>query len=118
MAIREFIITAQEVLADQKKFYASTAKINGNWFKVKFTRDCNLSPKSKGMYHLSVDDADISIEKGRKYTKKDGTTGLSNDTIWIKKVVSLTMFTQEEYEERRVSDIKSVFEPNDEEIPF
>ena len=109
MAIKNFVITAKEIIVEKKKFYACTSYVNGRWIKVKFTRDCNNSPKSKGMYHLTVDTAYCSVEKGKTFTKKDGSVGVGNDILWVKKVVELVEFTQAEYDAKRNNDLNDLF---------
>lgn len=89
-------IHSQEIKKDKQSFIASSAEINGKWYKIKFTKDCNLTPKVKGLYDLTINFDDCSVENGKVYRRTDGTTGVANDTIWVQRVIELREYTDEE----------------------
>lgn len=101
-----------------KKFPTCTANVSGKWFKVKFKMECNTTPKQGGMYHLVISKDDISIQKGKQYTRKDGTTGIENPTIWVSNVISLKPYTDEEMKEINRANVDSFFTINEDSIPF
>lgn len=87
---------SQEIKKDKQSFIASSAEINGRWYKIKFTKECNLTPKVKGLYDLTINFDDCSVENGKMYRRSDGTNGVTNDTIWVKRVLELRQYTDEE----------------------
>ena len=93
---RTFRVFAKEVRKENRSFIVCNAQINGRWYKIKFTKTCNETPKIKGLYDVTVDFDNCSIEKGKPYTTADGRTGVANDTIWIKRVEILRMLDENE----------------------
>ena len=94
--IRTIELHAQEVKKDKQSFIASSAEINGKWYKIKFTKECNDMPRVRGLYELVIDFDDCSVEKGKPYTNSKGKQAIANDTIWVRHIVGLRMHTEEE----------------------
>lgn len=94
--IRTITLHAQEVKKDKQTFIACSAEINKKWYKIKFTRECNDSPKIKGLYELVIDFDNCSVEKGKPYTNSKGKQAIANDVIWVRHIVGIRMHTEEE----------------------
>lgn len=94
--IRTIRISASEIKKDKQSFIACSANIGGKWYKIKFTQDCNDSPRAKGLYDLTIDFDGCSIEKGKKFVSSKGNKGVSNDTIWVKYITKIRKLTDEE----------------------
>lgn len=108
--IRTITISAKEIITDtKKKFISCSAKIRDKWFKIKFTQDCNDTPKTKGLYRLTVDLNECSVERGKHYTNKSGKKGVENDTIWVRSVAGLAKYTEEELAERNLAEMNDIF---------
>lgn len=80
---------AREVKTDKNTFIATTAYFNGKWYKIKFRKECAVTPKTKGLYDLTVDLGCCILQKGKAY----------NDTIWVAEVVNLRQYSDEELKE-------------------
>ncbi len=106
---RTIILHTQEIVKDKQKFVAASAEINGKWYKIKFTQNCEGIPKKKGLYELTFNVDNCSVEHGKLYTTKDGETKTANDVIWVKEIVKLREFTKEELEELNRLVFKEVF---------
>lgn len=112
-------IHAQEVNKDGKRFIASSAEIRGKWFKIKFTQECERAPKKRGLYDITFSFDDCSVEKGKRYIKKDGTEGIANDTIWVRKISDIRKYTEEELAKENRAEMAEIFGVDvDEDIPF
>lgn len=116
-------INAKEVQNGNSKFPAFTALLNGKWFKIKFTQECEKSPKTKGVYNLTFDTKNSSIQKGKKFKREDGSEGVGNDTIWIRKIEKVVKYTDEELAEMNAKDVENAIGGfttvgADEELPF
>ena len=61
---------------------------------------------------------DVSIEKGKFYTDKNGVKKQGNPTIWINKVVELSTYTEEELKQIREAKLESVFGDDNKENIF
>lgn len=94
--VRTIILHAQEIKKDKQSFIACSAEINGKWYKIKFTKECDGTPKTKGIYDLTIDFDECSIEVGKKYTTTNGKYGVSNDIIWVRSIVGLRKHSEEE----------------------
>lgn len=94
--VRTITIHSQEVKKDKQTFIASSAEINGKWFKIKFTKECGDGPKTRGLYELTIDLDECSIEAGKRYTNSKGKSGVANDTIWVRHIVGLRKHTEDE----------------------
>lgn len=91
--IRTFTMHSKEIRKDKQVFIANSAEINKKWYKIKFTKDCITVPKTKGLYEVTIDFDECSIEKGKPYTKANGEKGLDQDTIWIRHIVDIHQYT-------------------------
>ena len=116
-------VNVKEVVNGNTKFPSCSAKINGTWFKIKFTQECEKSPKSRGVYNVTFDTRNTSIQRGKKYTNKNGKDGIENDTIWIKKIVSIVKYTEEELAEMNAAEVEKALNgftaiDTNEELPF
>lgn len=93
----------------QKIAICSYVNSKGKWFGVKFKQTCMILPKETGYYLLDTEDKWLSKENGEKYsyTNENGEiiNGVSNDTIWVENVNSLTRDT--EYEEIRKTELNA-----------
>lgn len=107
--VRTIKMSAQEVKRDNKKFIACSAEINGKWYKIKFTQDCINSPKTRGIYELTIDFDECSIEKGKKYENAKGKEGISNDTIWVKCIAGIRKYTEEELKATNRMAMSAIF---------
>ena len=94
--VRTITLHSQEIKKDKQTFIVSSAEINGKWYKIKFTQNCVGYPKEKGLYELTIDFDDCSVEVGKKYTNSRGKSGVANDTIWVRHIVGLRKYTDEE----------------------
>lgn len=116
---KTFMISCKEVKNETQKFIASTAKINGKWYKIKFTKDCELAPRKRGLYDITINLKDVSIEKGKVYINSRGETKLQNDTLWVRNTIKLRKYTEEELIKRNLETLSEVFEvDDDEDLPF
>lgn len=118
--IRTIKIHSQQINKDGKKFIASSAEIGGRWFKIKFTQECNIQPKTKGLYDLTFNFDDASVEAGKKYVKSNGESGVSPITIWVKNVIKLRKYTDEELREDNRAKLAFIFdgEVSGDELPL
>lgn len=117
--VKTFMISCKEVKSDTQKFIASTAKINGKWYKIKFTKDCEVIPRKRGLYDITINLTDVSLEKGKLYTNSRGETKVQNDTLWIKNTLNLRKYTEEELIKRNLESLSDVFEvDSDDDLPF
>ena len=89
---------AREVKLDKNTFIACSACINEKWYKVKFRKDCEVTPKTKGLYDLTVDLGNCTLQKG-KPIEINGKTTYENDTLWVSEVVELRKYTEDEIKE-------------------
>ena len=94
--IRTITLHAQEVKKEKQTFIACSAEINNKWYKIKFTKECDGAPKKKGLYELTIDFDECSVEAGKHYTNSKGKDGVENDTIWVRHIVGLRQHTEEE----------------------
>lgn len=106
---RTLTIYTKEVRKEKQVFFASDAIINGKWYKIKFTKECNKSPKEKGIYELIVSIDSCSLEKGKKYVDKEGISKTENDIIWVREVVNLRKYTEDELKELNRATMIGVF---------
>ncbi len=107
--IRKITLHSREIRKDKQTFIASDAFIGGKWYKIKFTKECERAPKNKGLYELTLNFDDCSLEKGKPYTSKDGEKRLSNPTIWVKDIVKIREFSDEERKEANRLTMAEIF---------
>lgn len=79
---------------------------SGEWFKVKFKKECDGKPSNVGYYTLVVDTKDFSIAKGKKLDNGKN----SNSTIWVHTLISCTkdIAKDKELEEKREREKESI----------
>lgn len=107
--IRTITIHAQEIKKEKQSFIACSAEIGDKWYKIKFTKDCDGTPKRKGLYELTIDFDECSVEKGRAYTNSKGREGVANDTIWVRHIVGLRAYTEEELRAENRMAMNNIF---------
>ena len=107
--LRKIELHAQEIKKEKQSFIACSAQISGNWYKIKFTKDCENAPKKKGIYTLIVNLDDCSLEIGKPYTTKNGKKGISNSIIWVRKIHEITAYTEEDMKNKNRTVLSSVF---------
>lgn len=107
--IRTIKLHAQEIKKDKQTFISCSAEINGKWYKIKFTKDCDNAPKRKGLYELTVNFDNLSREKGKTYTTKDNKKAVSNDIIWVKNIVSIEKYSEEQLAEENRLEMSEIF---------
>lgn len=107
--VRTILIHTQEIKKEKQSFPASSAEINGKWFKIKFTKDCDGAPRTRGLYDLTIDFDECSIEKGKMYTTSNGEQKKSNDTIWVRHIVGLRKYSEEELKKANRMAMENVF---------
>lgn len=90
---------AREVKTDKNTFIATTANFNGKWYKIKFRKECAVTPKTKGLYELTVDLGCCTLQKGKVYQETTDGTKAENDTIWVAEVINLRKYSDEELKE-------------------
>ena len=106
--VRTITLHSQEVKKEKQTFIASSAEINGKWYKIKFTQDCEGAPKKRGLYDLTIDFDNCSIEAGKRYTNSKGKSGVANDTIWV----GLRQYTEEELKAANRMAMGNIFGDN------
>lgn len=105
----------KEITKDKQKFFASSAEINGVWYKIKFVKDVKEAPTSKGLYELTIDFDNCSLEKGATYvSKKTGEIVAGNATIWVRKIEAIRKFTEEELKAENRIVFNEIFEGSEE----
>lgn len=107
--VRTITIYSKEVKDGKKTFVVSSAKIGERWYKIKFVQGCAESPKTSGVYNLTIDFDDCSLEKGKPYTSATGRQGISNDTIWVRHIVGLTKYTEDDLKHTNRAVFEGIF---------
>ena len=100
---------AQEIKKDKQSFIACSAEIRGKWYKVKFTKDCENAPKHKGLYDLTIDIDECSIEKGKIVENSKGKEVKTPDIIWVRCIAGITKYSEEKLKEENRTAFGSVF---------
>lgn len=124
--IRTIKLSAKEIKKTDGKgtFISCSAKIGGKWYRIKFTKEANGEPKKRGLYDLTVDDNNCSLQRGRVKTKADGTQYTENDIFWVNKIEALRQYTEEELAEMNRKTMDGVFGAEleelktDDDLPF
>lgn len=114
--IETIVLHAQKVENGNQSFIACSAEIRGRWFKIKFNKTCEGAPTERGLYDLTFNFDDCSVENGRIYTRNNGDTGISNDTIWIKKIIELRKYSETELAEMNRANMCRIFGRESEDI--
>lgn len=107
--VRKIVIHAQEIKKDKQTFIACSSEINKKWYKIKFTKDVTDAPRKKGLYDLTIDFDECSLEKGKQYTNEKGKKGIANDTIWVRHIVALRQYSDDELKALNRVSMGSVF---------
>lgn len=107
--VKTVTVYAKEIKNGNTQFVANTTNINGNWYKVKFTKDCKESIKSRGIYELSAYVDDMSVERGKRGLNAKGKEVTYSPTIWVKSCVLLRKYTDEELKLRDRERMAEVF---------
>lgn len=107
--VKTVTLHAQEVQNDKQKFIACSAQINNNWYKIKFVKECYGAPVSKGLYDLTIDLSECSVEIGKMYTNRNGELVKGNDTIWVKNIAGLRKYTDEELKVINLNKLSEIF---------
>lgn len=107
--VRQITIHSQEIRKDKQSFIASSAEINKKWYKIKFTKECIDAPKTKGLYELTIDFDECSIERGKHYTSSSGKKGISIDTIWVRHIVGIRKYSDEELKAANRLEMSEIF---------
>ena len=87
---------AREIKTEKNSFIAVTSQINGKYYKIKFKKECNNVPRKKGLFHLTLDVDEISVQYSKTYVGKDGKVREENPTIWVDDIIEIKYFTAEE----------------------
>ena len=103
------VIHAQEVKKEKQSFIVSSANINGVWYKVKFNKKCEISPKERGLYDLTINFDDCSVEHGKSYINNNGEYAVGMDTIWVRRVENLRRYTDDEMKDRNREKMSAIF---------
>lgn len=108
--IRTITLHAQEITKGNQRFIACSSEINEKWYKIKFTKACGkVPPTEKGLYELTIDCDDCSVENGKNYTNSKGKTAKANDTIWVRRIVNLRKYTPDELKAENRQVMNAVF---------
>ena len=119
MTQKTFRIYGKEIKTEKNSFIAFSTKINNRYFKVKFTKDVDGVPKRKGVYNLTVNMKDISVQNGAKYEAKDGTIKDGTTTLWIRNLISVNKVSQEILDAENEKTVYELFNgESDEDCPF
>lgn len=123
----KFKLHAREVKYENINFISCSAEIKNRWFKIKFTKDCEVSPQKRGLYDIEINPDECSIVKGGLFFRKDGTQGEENPTIWVRNVVNLRRWTEDEMKAENRAKFDEFFKSNtpnfeeiktDDDLPF
>lgn len=122
MAQKTIRIYGKEVKTEKNSFITFSSKINNRYYKIKFTKDVDGVPKRKGVYNLTVNTKDISVQNGGKYEAKDGTIKDGTPTLWIKSFVTITKVPQDVLDAENKKVVDAIFDgdddDDDDDIPF
>lgn len=110
--VKVITLHTQEIKKDKKVFYASSAEICGKWYKIKFTMDCEGAPKEKGLYTLTIDIDECSVETGKVVKNSAGKEVKTADIIWVKSIVNLQKYSDEDLKEENRKLMGNIFTDN------
>lgn len=83
------IYTRKRISAKGAEYWRHSAKLDGKWYDVVFTKRCTrVRPNVEGKYEIVIAGAP-STSEGKPYIGNDGTQKKSNDIIWIDSYQSL-----------------------------
>lgn len=107
--LHTFVLSAKEVKQEKNTFIACSAKLGDTYYKIKFTRECEKAPKTRGLYDITIDEDKCSIQRGKKYTTKDGYDAIGNHIIWVREIAAIRKYTDEELAEINRAKFAGVF---------
>lgn len=109
--IKTITLHTQEVRKDKQVFYTNTAEIRGKWYKIKFTKTCDNAdiPHERGLYELKVDVDNLSLQRGKPYTDNQGKRVVNNDILWVKSVIQLRKYTDDDFKDANRIVMSEVF---------
>ena len=107
--VKQITLHAQEIKKDKQSFIACSAEINNVWYKIKFVKGCEKAPTKRGLYILTIDFDNCSLEKGKWYTDKKGNDRKENDTIWVREISNIYQYTEEDLKASNRMTMASVF---------
>ena len=116
--IKTITVYAKTVKLEKQTFVTCSTKINNKWYKVKFNRTCLEKPAEQGIYIITIDLLNCSIENGVNYINKDNTIQKSNDTLWIKKLIEIRKKSEEELAEENLTKLENIFNETVEELEY
>lgn len=104
-------IYAKEIKKDKQTFIVCSGKIGENYYKIKFRKTCKNAPDEVGVYDLTVNLKDCSIEKGKPYTDSETKKQkIGQATIWVEKIEELRKYSDEELREISLKNLKEIFD--------
>lgn len=107
--MKEIRVFTKILNLDGKKFPVHSTKINGVYYKIKFTQDVDNKPNKVGVTSITVDERYISIQNNLHYADKEGNVKNATSVIWIRKIDSIRELTDEELSEINADKIKSIW---------
>lgn len=100
-------IYGKEVKLEDKSFIKFSARIvnkssgDVKFYNVKFTKECEMTPKKTGYLKITVNDDKLSVAKGRIYDYENNRR--EPDTIWVDEVIKIE---KDEETEKKVQEEK------------
>lgn len=83
------IYTHKRISAKGVEYCRHSAKLDGKWYDVVFTKKCTrVRPNVEGKYEIVIE-GEPSTSEGKPYIGKDGIEKKGNDIIWIDSYKSL-----------------------------
>lgn len=106
---RMFVVSAKEITQGKQKFIVCNTNVYGTWYKFKFTKECEKQPKKQGLYDISVESDNMSVQRGKPFTTKNGQVKEGNDIIWVRAIKSIRQYTEEELAQRNRDKLNEIF---------
>ena len=107
--IRTIEVYCKEIKNGNQSFISALTKINGNWFKVKFTKACINNPRVRGIYFITINFDDCSIEQGSYYENKKGESKRDIPIIWINNILNIKKKSDEELKAENRKAFEDIF---------
>ena len=107
--MREIQVFTKMINADGKKFPVHSTKINGVYYKIKFTQEVENKPNKVGVSVINVDEKYISIQDNLHYVSKDGELKKATSVIWVRKIDKIRELTEDENAELNKDKIKAIW---------
>ena len=107
----------------KKTFCAFSAQIGRKWYKIKFTQESEGAPRKPGVYAVSLDKDQLSIQHGKKIKTKEGDDFVENDTLWVRGKAFCEPVSEDELRKENAAKIDRLFDDAardglDGELPF